>query len=92
MSLLPSPQMPLNNHSLGDFEKWFAEMGAQQSCEDRSKWLLSFSRWSVVIQMGKEDLKVTWCQSGKFITSAFPYGLSRADVEEAINAGPIQAF
>ncbi len=92
MSLLPSSQTPLNNHSLGDLEKWFAEMGAQQSSEDKSKWLFSFSMWSGVIYMDQKDLKVTWSLSGRLITSAFPYGLSRADVEAAINAGPLEEF
>jgi len=35
-----------------------------------------------------EDLKVSWEQGGSVTVRLFPYGLSRADVESAILAGP----
>jgi hypothetical protein len=35
-----------------------------------------------------EALRVTWHQEGQERQRLFPYGLSRADVEDAILAGP----
>jgi hypothetical protein len=45
--------------------------------------------WVAELQMDQVDLRVTWQQSGQNDKQcSLPYGLSRADVQAAIMAGP----
>jgi hypothetical protein len=51
-------------------------------------WDLQQPRWSARIELESEELKVSWDQGQPPSVRHFPYGLSRADVEAAILAGP----
>ncbi len=88
MSYLPSVDTPLNQHSLKAIELWLSELGAQQSSTNPSLWISNMPRWSVEIQMERDELRVTWVKDGNRSRCCFPYGLSRQDVEVAIQAGP----
>lgn len=88
MSDLPSPQMPLYNHPLPSLELWLADLGAVQRGAHSCLWDLSTAAWSAEIELGVEDLSVRWGAGSDRVQRQFPYGLSRADVESAILAGP----
>ncbi|MCT0217932.1 DUF3143 domain-containing protein [Synechococcus sp. CS-1329] len=88
MSSLPPLQTPLYNHPLPALEQWLSDLGA---CRDRAEpaiWDLMQPSWSARIELEVEELKVSWEQDGSVTVRLFPYGLSRADVESAILAGP----
>jgi hypothetical protein len=55
---------------------------------DPSRWDLHRPQWSALIELDVEDLRVSWHQDGMTTVRQFPYGLTRADVESAILAGP----
>ena len=89
-SSLPAESSPLNQHSLRALEQWLLQLGAIRIDNDPCRWQLERPDWSAVLLLDREDLKVIWQGSD---TSAerqcsLPYGLSRADVEAAIQAGP----
>ena len=88
MSLLPPAQTPLNQHSLAALESWLNKLGAQKSKKDPSLWVWIMPKWSAEIKMEKDELNVTWEQEGKLSHCSFPYGLSRRDVQIAIEVGP----
>jgi hypothetical protein len=88
MTLLPPLQTPLYNHPLPALEQWLRELGAVRRRADPCLWDLHRPLWSALVELGIEDLKVSWHQEGRTTTRLFPYGLSRADVETAILAGP----
>lgn len=85
---MPSPQTPLYNHPLPSLESWLQELGARQQAENPCCWDLHQPLWSARIELEVEDLQVTWHQEGQQSVRRFPYGLSRADVQAAILAGP----
>ena len=80
--------MPLYNHPLPSLEGWLAELGAVQRGSNSCLWDLRTPVWSAEIELGVEDLSVRWGQGAALVQRQFPYGLSRADVESAILAGP----
>ena len=85
--LLPSSDIPLNRHSLMSIERWLAQLGAEQSAEDLSLWNWEMPEWSAEIKIDQEELIVIWrCDVDR--QCAFPYGLSRQDVEAALIQGP----
>lgn len=88
MLMLPSEQMPLYNHPLPSLEEWLRQIGAHQDSQRPSSWDLHRPQWSARIELDMEDLRVSWQQDGQRRVRHFPYGLSRADVEAAILAGP----
>ena len=88
MSLLPPDQTPLNQHSLAALESWLIELGAQKSRKDPCLWIWLMPKWSAEIKMEQDELKITWEQKGKLSQCSFPYGLSRLDVQAAIEEGP----
>ena len=100
MSPLPSPQTPLYHHPLPALEQWLQELGAVQQRGNPCLWDLHRRDWSAEIELEIEELSVRWQQATAPATAAdgpraglrnerhFPYGLSRADVEAAILAGP----
>jgi hypothetical protein len=88
MLMLPPEQMPLYNHPLPSLEEWLRQIGAQQHSGRPSSWDLHRPQWSARIELEMEDLRVSWEQDGQSRVRHFPYGLSRADVEAAILAGP----
>jgi hypothetical protein len=88
MGTLPSELTPLYNHPLPALEDWLRQLGGSQSRENVAHWDLHRPQWSARIEMEVEELRVSWHQEGRTTARQFPYGLSRADVEAAILAGP----
>ena len=89
MSDLPSQSTPLNQHSLRALEQWLTSLGASRVDGDPGLWSLVTPEWTAELQLEREDLRVAWQrpdQSDRVCT--LPYGLPRADVEAAIQAGP----
>ncbi|MFN5465731.1 MAG: DUF3143 domain-containing protein [Cyanobacteriota bacterium] len=86
--LLPPEDTPLYNHPLPALEAWLRELGARQQAPYSSSWDLHLPQWSARIDLDVEDFKVSWHQEGSENVRLFPYGLSRADAEAAILAGP----
>ena len=66
------------------------QLGAIRIDNDPCRWQLERPDWSAVLLLAREDLKVVWQASGNTgeTQCSLPYGLSRADVEAAIRAGP----
>ena len=76
---LPSPTTPLYNHPLPALEAWLDEQGCYQDQSNPNVW------------RDVEDIRVRYIKDaygGKEIQRAFPYSLSRQDVEDAIFTGP----
>lgn len=88
MSQLPSPETPLYHHPLPALESWLRQLGAVQERSDPCLWDLHRPEWSARIELEVEELKVSWHADGRHCERHFPYGLSRADTEAAILAGP----
>lgn len=88
MTTLPDEATPLYHHPLPALEEWLRRLGAQQQRAQVSVWDLHQPQWSARIELDIEELKVSWHREGASTTRLFPYGLSRADVEAAILAGP----
>ena len=71
-------------------------LGAVQQPGRPCFWRLRHGGWSAVLELGVEEISVVWqpgsASDGSAATASsrrlFPYGLSRADVEAAILAGP----
>ena len=63
-------------------------LGARQEAPYSASWDLHRPQWSARIDLEVEELKVCWHQEGSQSVRLFPYGLSRADAEAAILAGP----
>ena len=56
---------------------------------DPCRWRLAGPAWSAELLLEREDLVVIWQQpDDEPRRCALPYGLSRADVDAAIQAGP----
>ena len=89
-SSLPAESSPLNQHSLRALEQWLLQLGAIRIDNDPCRWQLERPDWRAVLLLAREDLKVIWQSSGTTgeTQCSLPYGLSRADVEAAIQAGP----
>ena len=89
MPALPTDRTPLNQHSLMALEQWLRNLGAEPAPDAPSRWLLNTPTWSAELVLEQEDLRVTWFQTDDETRQCcLPYGLSRADVEAAIQAGP----
>jgi hypothetical protein len=86
--LLPEADTPLYNHPLPALEGWLRQLGALQEGHHGAVWDLQGPRWTARIELEIEELKVSWQHDGRSSVRHFPYGLSRADVEAAILAGP----
>ena len=87
MSLLPSSQTPLNRHSLQSLELWLTQLGANRNPQNPCLWNLVRTEWEAEIKLGQDDLIVTWNKDGQNSACSFSYGLSRIDIENAINEG-----
>ena len=89
MSPLPPPTTPLNQHSLRALEEWLHGLGAEPIDGDRCRWSLVNASWTAELRLEREDLVVVW-QGTDDATApcSLPYGLSRLDVNAAIEAGP----
>lgn len=88
MPALPDPATPLYHHPLPALEHWLEQLGAARQRSNPCFWDLHHNDWSAEIQLDVEDLSVRWQHDGQRTVRQFPYGLSRADVEAAILAGP----
>jgi hypothetical protein len=85
---LPPEDTPLYNHPLPALEAWLRGLGARQEAPYSAGWDLARDPWTARIDLEVEDIKVSWRQRGNETVRLFPYGLSRADAEAAILAGP----
>ncbi len=85
---LPDADTPLYNHPLPALEGWLRHLGAAQEGHHGVAWDLKGPHWTARIELEIEELKVSWQHDGRASVRHFPYGLSRADVEAAILAGP----
>ena len=85
---LPAAETPLYHHALPQLEAWLLQLGARQRGSHSCQWDLHQPQWSALVELEQEELKVSWLQDGNQSVRQFPYGLSRADVEAAILAGP----
>ena len=89
MSPLPPSSVPLNQHSLRALEEWLISLEAERVEGDPCRWRLAGPAWSAELLLEREDLVVIWQQpDDEPRRCALPYGLSRADVDAAIKAGP----
>ena len=88
MLTLPPANTPLNQHSLGALELWLTSLGAERNSENLCVWNWVKPQWSAEITIQQEDLVVVWDTKEKKSQFGFPYGLSREDVEAALNHGP----
>ncbi|XFA72027.1 DUF3143 domain-containing protein [Thermosynechococcaceae cyanobacterium Okahandja] len=87
---LPAPHTPLYNHALPQLEEWLRQKGCVQNENDIHCWHLDYPQWSAQICLDIEELKVVYHDrlEGSTIQRSFKYSLARADVEDAIFAGP----
>lgn len=88
MVSLPPEGTPLYHHPLPALEDWLRQLGARQERAHSVFWDLHRPQWSARIALDVEELSVSWHHDGQQTQRHFPYGLSRADVEAAILAGP----
>jgi hypothetical protein len=88
MISLPPEDTPLYHHPLPALEVWLSQLGARQERAHSIYWDLHRPQWSARLALGSEELSVSWHHDGRSSQRHFPYGLSRADVEAAILAGP----
>jgi hypothetical protein len=88
MSELPSARTPLYHHPLPALEHWLRGLGAVQQPGNLCLWDLQGPSWTAELELEVEELRVSWHQQGRTVARHFPYGLSRADAEAAILAGP----
>ena len=86
--MLPPTNTPLNQHSLFALEDWLNSLGAKRREKDPCLWIWVMPVWSARITLGEDELKVVWEKGSDISECSFPYGLSREDVEIAINEGP----
>lgn len=85
---LPQDNTPLYNHSLMAIEVWLQQQGCEQDERDRSCWHLKQDDWSADIALDLEQIVVSYDASGTVTRRAFPYSLSRKDLQEVIFSGP----
>ncbi|MEB3259563.1 MAG: DUF3143 domain-containing protein [Cyanobacteriota bacterium] len=85
---MPSEETPLYSHPLPALEEWLRGLGARQEEPYSSRWELRREAWTARIELAVEEVKVSWREPGGESVRLFPYGLSRADAEAAILAGP----
>ncbi|MEI6830235.1 MAG: DUF3143 domain-containing protein [Synechococcaceae cyanobacterium ELA445] len=88
MTPLPSSQTPLYHHPLPALEDWLRELGGRQDQQNPCLWDLHQPLWSARIELEVDSLVVRWQDQGQVSERRFPYGLTRADAEAAILAGP----
>ena len=88
MVVLPPPPTPLYHHPLPCLESWLESLGARQEHRHSPLWHLDHRGWSARIELKPAELGVSWLQNGERSQRTFSYGLSRADVQAAILAGP----
>jgi Protein of unknown function (DUF3143) len=88
---LPSADTPLYNHSLAMIESWLRSQNCQQDRHKLSSWRVKHNDWEAEIWMDVEEIRVRYINviaGNKDLQRAFPYSLSRRDIEDAIFTGP----
>jgi hypothetical protein len=88
---LPSADTPLYNHSLSMIESWLRSQNCQQDRFKLSSWYVKHQDWEAEISMDVEEIRVRYINvvaGNKDLHRAFPYSLSRRDIEDAIFTGP----
>ena len=88
MSLLPSSNTPLDQHSLTAIEYWLKGIGAIRCEDDPCAWEWEVSNYSAKIFLCQDELRVNWIKQNKTSQFSFPYGLPRLDIEAALLQGP----
>ena len=88
MMPLPSADTPLYSHPLPALEDWLRSSGFVRSEDDVCMWTLERPQWTAQLLLQSDGLVISWSQQGSSTERAFSYGLSRADLEAAILAGP----
>ena len=88
MTEMPSSQTPLYHHPLPALELWLEQLGGKRHRANPCLWDLQRPEWSAQIELEVDELKVSWHSDGQVCVRHFPYGLSRADAEAVILAGP----
>ena len=88
MASLPSADKPLNQHSLRALEQWLQTLGAIRCDQDPTSWLWDQPGWIAQLRLDQTDLLVIWTSVEPPRTCSYPYGLPRADVEDALRLGP----
>lgn len=86
--MLPSPETPLYHHSLTALEDWLGTSGFERHPEELSRWELQRDPWTACLELHSDGLVVHWTTAAGTTTRQFSYGLSRADLEAALQAGP----
>ena len=88
MASLPSPETPLNQHSLRALECWLETLGAIRSEKDPCDWTWEQPDWRARLRLDQEDLGVIWDSAEPPRSCSYSYRLPRADVEAALRFGP----
>ncbi|RCL52269.1 MAG: DUF3143 domain-containing protein [Synechococcus sp. MED-G71] len=86
--MLPSSDTPLYSHPLPALEQWLQTSGFIQSPADPCLWTLVRSQWTAELILQSDGLVISWTAEGRSTQRGFSYGLTRADLESAILAGP----
>ena len=84
---LPQDSTPLYNHSLMAIEVWLQQQGCEQDESDLNCWHISQEDWSADLVLDVEQIVVSYDSSGNRTRRAFPYSLSRKDLEAVIFSG-----
>ncbi|AFZ52424.1 DUF3143 domain-containing protein [Cyanobacterium aponinum UTEX 3222] len=86
-----TPQSPLYNFPLPEIEAWLKKMGCDQNPQELNCWYVKKGNWEAEITLDIEDICVSYLNAGadgSDIKRAFPYSLSRQDIEDAVFSGP----
>lgn len=89
--ILPPANSPLYGHSLIAIEQWLRTQGCEQDLSEKNCWSIERPNWKAEIELEVEEILVRYIQAGEDgndIQRAFPYSLSRGDIESAIFSGP----
>jgi hypothetical protein len=89
--ILPPPETPLYNHTLPVLESWLQTQGCRQDRSNLSLWRVQRPSWEAEISMEVEEIRVRYIKAiagNRDLQRAFPYSLSRKDIEDAIFIGP----
>ncbi len=86
-----TPKSPLYNFPLPEIERWLQQMGCEQNPKELNCWYVGKRDWEAEITLEIEDIHVIYLNAGadgSDIKRAFPYSLSRQDIENAVFSGP----
>lgn len=88
---LPPADTSLYNHPLPTIESWLQSQGCKQDKGNLNRWYVRRPDWEAEISMDIEEIRVRYINAidgNKDVYRAFPYSLSRRDIEDAIFTGP----